>query len=100
MQNNTNHGGGSSIVKVSGDVPPAGVCFLKPSSLAKGTAGVKCRSNFCRSPRGPRAHRLHKGILLFNCSIRKRYEGGKMIFLFLRKLTKLCNNASHFGVKV
>ena len=32
------HGeGGSSIVKVSGDVPPARVCFFKPSSLAKGT---------------------------------------------------------------
>ena len=28
------------------------------------TACVKCRSNFCRSPRGPKAHRLHKGILL------------------------------------
>ena len=32
-----NHGGGgSSIVKVAGDVPPARVCFFKPSSLAKG----------------------------------------------------------------
>ena len=30
------HGGGSSIVKVPGDVPPARVCFFKPSSLAKG----------------------------------------------------------------
>ena len=29
-------GGGSSIVKVLGDVPPAWVCFFKPSSLAKG----------------------------------------------------------------
>ena len=29
-------GGGSSIVKVPGDVPPARVCFFKPSSLAKG----------------------------------------------------------------
>ena len=29
-------GGGSSIIKVPGDVPPARVCFLKPSSLAKG----------------------------------------------------------------
>ena len=29
-------GGGSSIVKVPGDVPPAWVCFFKPSSLAKG----------------------------------------------------------------
>ena len=28
--------GGSSIVKVPGDVPPARVCFFKPSSLAKG----------------------------------------------------------------
>ena len=28
-------GGGSSIVKVPGDVPPARVCFFKPSSLAK-----------------------------------------------------------------
>ena len=28
-------GGGSSIVKVPGDVPPARVCFIKPSSLAK-----------------------------------------------------------------
>ena len=32
----TQHGGGSSIVKVPGDVPPARVCFFKPSSLAKG----------------------------------------------------------------
>ena len=32
-----NHGGGgSSIVKVPGDVPPARVCFFKPSSLARG----------------------------------------------------------------
>ena len=29
-------GGGSSIVKVPGDVTPARVCFFKPSSLAKG----------------------------------------------------------------
>ena len=29
-------GGGSSIVKVPGDVPPARVCFFIPSSLAKG----------------------------------------------------------------
>ena len=29
-------GGGSSIEKVPGDVPPARVCFFKPSSLAKG----------------------------------------------------------------
>ena len=29
-------GGGSSIVKVPGDVPPARVCFFKPSGLAKG----------------------------------------------------------------
>ena len=29
-------GGGSSIVKVPGDVPPARVYFFKPSSLAKG----------------------------------------------------------------
>ena len=28
--------GGSSIEKVPGDVPPARVCFFKPSSLAKG----------------------------------------------------------------
>ena len=28
--------GGPSIVKVPGDVPPARVCFFKPSSLAKG----------------------------------------------------------------
>ena len=28
--------GGSSIVQVLGDVPPARVCFFKPSSLAKG----------------------------------------------------------------
>ena len=28
--------GGSSIVKVPGDVPPARVCFFQPSSLAKG----------------------------------------------------------------
>ena len=29
-------GGGSSIVMVPGDVPPARVYFFKPSSLAKG----------------------------------------------------------------
>ena len=29
-------GGGSSIVKVPGDVPPTRECFFKPSSLAKG----------------------------------------------------------------
>ena len=29
-------GGGSSILKVPGDVPPARVCFSKPSGLAKG----------------------------------------------------------------
>ena len=32
----TRGGGGSSIVKVPGDVPPARVCFFNPSSLAKG----------------------------------------------------------------
>ena len=32
----TGGGGGSSIVKIPGDVPPARVCFFKPSSLAKG----------------------------------------------------------------
>ena len=32
----SSRGGGSSIVKVPGDVPPARVCFFKPSSLAKG----------------------------------------------------------------
>ena len=31
-----NYRGGSSIVKVPGDVPPARVCFFQPSSLAKG----------------------------------------------------------------
>ena len=30
------HGGGSSIVKAPGDVPPARVYFFKLSSLAKG----------------------------------------------------------------
>ena len=34
-------GGGSSIVKVPGDVPPARVCFFKPSSLAKGILFAK-----------------------------------------------------------
>ena len=29
-------GGGSSIEKVPGDVPPARVCFFKPCSLVKG----------------------------------------------------------------
>ena len=33
---NSRGGGGSAIVKVPGDVPPARVCFFKPSSLAKG----------------------------------------------------------------
>ena len=28
--------GGGVLVKVPGDVPPARVCFFKPSSLAKG----------------------------------------------------------------
>ena len=36
LSNSTGGGGGSSIVKVPGDVPPARVCFFKPSSLAKG----------------------------------------------------------------
>ena len=37
LENSTGGGGGgSSIVKVPGDVPPARVCFFKPSSLAKG----------------------------------------------------------------
>ena len=39
VDNGHGGGGGSSIVKVPGDVPPvppARVCFFKPSSLAKG----------------------------------------------------------------
>ena len=32
----TGGGGGSSIVKVPGHVPPTRVCFFKPSSPAKG----------------------------------------------------------------
>ena len=48
-------GGGSSIVKVPGDVPSARVCFFKPSSLAKGILFA----NF--SP-----FSLAKGILLAN----------------------------------
>ena len=35
LSSNT-RGGGSSIVKVPWDVPPARVCFFKPSSLANG----------------------------------------------------------------
>ena len=50
-------GGGSSIVKVPGDVPPARVCFFKPSSLAKGILFA----NF--SPLS-----LAKGILFANFS--------------------------------
>ena len=50
-------GGGSSIVKVPGDVPPARVCFFKPSSLAKGILFA----NF--SP-----FSLAKGILFANFS--------------------------------
>ena len=37
-------GGGSSIVKVPGDVPPARVYFFELSSLAKGIL----LGNFCR----------------------------------------------------
>ena len=48
-------GGGSSIVKVLGDVPPSRVCFFKPSSLARGILFA----NF--SPFG-----LAKGILFAN----------------------------------
>ena len=48
-------GGGSSIVKVPGDVPPARVCFFKPSSLAKGILFA----NF-------RPFSLGKGILFGN----------------------------------
>ena len=58
-------GGGSSIVKIPGDVPPARVCFFKPTSLAKGILFA----NF--SPFG-----LAKGILFANfrpCSLGKGY---------------------------
>ena len=48
-------GGGSSIVKVPGDVPPARVCFFKPSILAKGILFA----NF-------RPFSLGKGILFGN----------------------------------
>ena len=48
-------GGGSSIVKVPGDVPPARVCFFKPSILAKGILFANFRP-FC----------LGKGILFGN----------------------------------
>ena len=48
-------GGGSSLVKVPGDVPPARVCFFKPSSLAKGILFANC------SP-----FSLAKGILFAN----------------------------------
>ena len=48
-------GGGSSIVKVPRDVPPARVCFFKPSSLAKGILFA----NF-------RPFSLGKGILFAN----------------------------------
>ena len=49
------HGGGVSIVKVHEDVPPARVCFFKPSSLAKGILF----GNF-------RPFSLGKGILFAN----------------------------------
>ena len=39
-------GGGSSIVMVPGDVPPARVCFFKPSSLAKGILFANFRPYF------------------------------------------------------
>ena len=48
-------GGGSSIVKVPGDVPPARVCFFKPSSLAKGIPSANFSS-----------FSLAKGILFAN----------------------------------
>ena len=48
-------GGGSSIVKVPGDVPPERVYFFKPSSLAKGILFA----NF-------RPFSLGKGMLLGN----------------------------------
>ena len=48
-------GGGSSMVKVPGDVPPARVCFVKPPSLAKGILFA----NF-------RPFSLGKGILFGN----------------------------------
>ena len=51
----TGGGGGSSIVKVPGDVPPARVCFFKPSILAKGILFA----NF-------RPFSLGKGILFGN----------------------------------
>ena len=62
-------GGGSSIVKVPGDVPPARVRFFKPSSLAKGMLFANFSSfslfkgilfaNFC-------PFSLGKGILFDN----------------------------------
>ena len=53
----TGGGGGSSIVKVPGDVPPARVCFFKPSSQAKGILFA----NF--SPFSPRGISLPKNLV-------------------------------------
>ena len=41
VTNTPGGGGGSSTVKVPGDVPPARVCFFKPSSLAKAVAEIQ-----------------------------------------------------------
>ena len=42
-------GGGSSIVKVPGDVLPARVCFFKPSGLAKGILFLQFWSKKCET---------------------------------------------------
>ena len=72
------HGGGSSIVKVPGDVPPARLCFFKPSSLAKGILSANFSS-----------FSLAKGILFANF---RPFSLGKGIFLAI-----LVKELSNFG---
>ena len=71
-------GGGSSIVKVPGDVPPARVCFFKPSSLAKGILSANFSS-----------FSLAKGLLFANF---RPFSLGKGIFLAI-----LVKELSNFG---
>ena len=83
-------GGGSSIVKVPEDVPPARVCFFKPSSLAKGILFAIFRP-----------FSLGKGIIFGNFSQRnvklRQFLSCKETQIFLKFWSLECKNLASFA---
>ena len=75
------------MVKVPGDVPPARVCFFKPSSLAKGILFA----NF-------RPFSLGKGMLFGNFG--QRNNSCKETKIFFKPWSLECKDLASFGSKM